>query len=348
MNDLIAAGDNILDELGSDARAPTSLKISELDFTDLYISETGEVRIRGLKDAQGPLVSIPSEFIRDVDRVHRMVTSKGASEDEFSIDYDSVRYRVTKIDAQQSTWYTLRRLMHPIPRFQELGFNPLVVQELGKLGKRPGNGLVLVAGATGNGKTTTSCSLLQAYLHAYGDMAVTIEDPPELRLEGPHGRFGYCLQNRVKDRDFTTPLRSALRQNPRYILLGEIRDPDAASEALRAAISGHVVISTIHAGSIREAIVSILKLVSSRLDLELARHMIADGLSAVVHQEMKLIKATDGRTTRRPFIKTLFMGDEGLRAKLRGGQVQLIDTDIEQQASRIANNKPPYEPGKKK
>jgi len=345
MNDLITGSNNILDQLGSSSEG--SLKISELDFTDLYISETGEIRIRGLKDAQGPLVSIPSSFVNDVGRVHRMVTSKGAGESEFSIDYDDVRYRVTKIEAQESTWYTLRRLMHPIPRFQRLGFNPIVVQELGKLGKRPSNGLILVAGATGNGKTTTACSLLQEYLYAYGDMAVTIEDPPELRLEGQHGRYGYCLQNKVRDRDFTSPLRSALRQNPRYILLGEIRDPDAASEALRAAISGHVVLSTIHAGSIREAIVSILKLVSSRLDIELARHMIADGLSAVVHQEMRLIRTTDGRTTRRPFIKTLFMGDEGLRSKLRGGQMQLIETDIEQQASRIAKNRPPLDEDKK-
>lgn len=317
------------------------LSLADLEFTDLYISESGVVRIRGMQDAQGPLVEIPRDFVSDIEKIHRVVLNKGQTEGEFSFDHDGVRYRATRIDAQGGIWYALRRLMFPIPRVNKLGLNPMVVREIGRLGKRPNSGMVLVAGATGNGKTTTACSILQEYLVVYGDMGVTIEDPPELKLEGAHGTYGYCLQNKVRDGDFAGPLRSVLRQNPRYILLGEIRDSRAASEALRAAISGHVVISTIHAGSIREAITSMLKLVSVSLDLDLAKQMLGDGLAAVLHQQMNTVRATDGRTSRRISVKSLFMGDEAIRAKIRGGQIQQLETDIERQDSLMRQSKSP-------
>lgn len=340
MNELIHGQDQAV---GHPVEAP---RLAELDFTDLYVSETGEVRIRGLQDMKGPLVEVPAGGIADIERLHRVVLNKGQTESEFSFDYDGIRYRATRIEAQEGTWYTLRRLMFPIPRLARLGLNPNMVREVGRLAKKPSSGMLLVAGATGNGKTTTACSILQEYLLAYGDMAVTIEDPPELKLEGPHGSFGYCLQNKVRDGDFATPLRSVLRQNPRYILLGEIRDARAASEALRAAVSGHVVISTIHAGSIREAITSLLKLVSSSLDLELAKHMLADGLAAVLHQQMHTVRTTDGRTQRQILVRSLFLGDSGIKAKLRGGQLQMLDTDIERQESLMKQNKSPLSAGK--
>lgn len=331
---LVLGGDHAIAEA-------MSSPLRDYDFTDLYISEAGAARIRGLKDENGPLIEVPEAAISDLDKLHKIVCTLGQSEDEFPIDFDEVRYRVSKIAGQDGVWYALRRLMWPIPRLATFGIERGIYRELGRLGKRPGRGLILVAGATGNGKTTTCCSLLQEYLIQFGDIAITIEDPPELRMEGKHGRFGQCFQIKVSDGDFAKPLRSALRYNPRFILLGEIRDPEAASEALRAAISGHIVLATIHGGSIPEALTSVLKLVSARLDLDLAKSMLGDGIAAVLHQELRLVTASDGRAERRPFVKSLFFdGDQGLRSKIREGKMELISTEIEQQSMRLARGEP--------
>ncbi len=201
-----------------------------------------------------------------------------------------------------------------------------------------------MSGPTGQGKTTLACSLLQEYLIVFGEVAIAIEDPPELKLAGRRGHFGQCYQVRVRDGDFTTPLRRAMRQFPRYIFLGEIRDPESAAEALQACNSGHVVIATTHAGTIEEAINRLMKLVSSKLDLSLARDLLADGLSVVTTQEMRRVETSDGRVERKVALKTLFFGeDAGLRSLVRSGTISQIGSYIEAQSLRVAKGQPPLQ-----
>ncbi|AOG03288.1 ATPase, T2SS/T4P/T4SS family [Bosea sp. RAC05] len=325
-----------------------AIYLKDLDFTDIYISETGEAFMRGLSDVADPIYDIPENAIQDLDMVHKKVCGLGQLEREFVLDHDEVRYRVTKIQGDTSATYHVRRSMFPIPRIGKLGINPMVVRALGTIGHPGaanvprGSGLILVAGATGQGKTTTASSLLQEYLITYGDIAITIEDPPELKLEGMHGKFGRCFQTRVIGGDFAPYLRAALRQMPRFILLGEIRDPSSASEVLNAALSGHVVIATIHGGSIEEALTRVIKYVQSNLDAELARSMLADGIAAVVHQEMRRIRANDGRVARRIFAESLFFGhDKGLRQKIRDGKIVQLSSDIDLQKSRMDRGEMP-------
>src|SRR3546814_3251127 len=111
----------------------------------------------------------------DLDELHRRVCARGQREREFFLDFDEVRYRVSKIESINGNWYALRRAKSPIPRFGTLGLHARVVQYLGLLGRK--HGLILFAGATGQGKTTTACSLLQEFLIHYGDVAIAIEDP---------------------------------------------------------------------------------------------------------------------------------------------------------------------------
>ena len=115
---------------------------------------------------------------------------------EFFVDMDGVRYRVAKIDSVDGVWYALRRSKFPIPRLGEIGINPRIIQYLGQIGRR--HGLILFARATGNGKTTTACSLLQEYLLSYGDVAITIKDHLNSPLNGTHGDFGRCFQIKVE------------------------------------------------------------------------------------------------------------------------------------------------------
>lgn len=312
--------------------------LRQFDFTDLYFSEQGEAFVRGAQGTDSPISLVPAEHSHDLEDLHRRVCDRGQLEKEFFVDYDKVRYRVSKIESIDGVWYALRRAKFPIPRLGELGLHPRVIQYLGHLGRR--HGLIIFAGATGQGKTTTACSLLQEYLLCYGDVGITIEDPPELPLNGTHGQFGRCFQIRVENGDFGRAMSQTMRYNPRYILLGEIRAPYEASQALRAAINGHLVITTIHAGSIQEALNAMLKLVSGQENLELARHVLADGLAGVLHQ--KLMKTKSGV---KPKIDFLFAGpvgqDPGIRTKIRQGKIEQLSTEIEQQATRVMNGKPP-------
>lgn len=324
------------------------IPLRDLDFTDLYISEGGGAFMRGLIDMENPLYHIAEGVIEDLHRVRLKVIDRGQKESEFTIDHDEVRYRVSKIDDERTPTYVLRRAMHPIPSLKSFNFHPLILSELGKAGKGHERGLILFSGPTGHGKTTTAGALLQAYLASYGGVAICIEDPPELFLSGSHGKFGVCYQIRVKNGDFASPLRQAMRQAPRFIFLGEIRDAESASEALQACNSGHVVIATTHAGSIQEAINRMMKLVSSKLDPDLARSLLADGLSVVINQRLNRVRDSQGRVSRVLSAQTLFFGDDaGLREKVRSDKVNQIKTDIERQANLVANEKSPlYKPPK--
>ena len=122
-------------------------------------------------------------------------------------------------------------------------------------------GLILLAGTTGSGKTTTLSALLREFLIRDGGYAFTLEDPIEMPLDGTYhtvnGERGICKQMTPPGGSWENGLKSMLRSKPRYVYLGEIRDPEIASEALRAAISGHLVMSTIHASTVTDAFVPV-------------------------------------------------------------------------------------------
>lgn len=325
--------------------------LSALEFTDLYFPAAPPVRAilrgvpsapseRGSGDNRSKVVAVPEAATADLRTLHAAVCARGEREAEFFIDHDGVRYRVARIADLNGVCFALRRGKIVVPRFRELGINGRIGQQLGAIGGR--HGLVLFSGATGSGKTTTACSLLQEYLHHYGDVGVAIEDPPELPLAGPHGDFGHCFQIAVENGDFSRHVAASMRYNPRYILLGEVRTPQDASQALRAAINGHVVLTTVHGGSVQEAIQSMLKLVAGYENLDLARATLADGLAAVIHQE--LIDVGGGRKRLR--VSSLFPGGgaaQAVRANIRQGKIEQLETEIQRQRSLIMAGKPPVE-----
>lgn len=345
MSDLVA-GQDPRDRVpspteGDEGPRAAATRLKDLDFTDLFFSETGEAFLRGLEDGDGPIAGIPESVVDDLDYLHRSVCDKGREKAEFFVDYDEMRFRVSRIEDTNGIWYTLRRAKWPIPRLGNLGgMPPRLIEYLGHLGKPGKHGLILIAGATSNGKTTTAFSLLQEYLLWYGDVGVTIEDPIEMPLSGPTGRFGHCFQVEVKDGDFATEMKKTMRRAPRYILLGEVRSPVEASQALRAAINGHLVITTIHAGNVIEAINAMLKFVSGVEPMDLARTILADGLIGVLHQQLIRSKVKGrGRMLKMEF---LFPGEEkGIRSLIRTGKTEQLSTAIDQQATRVASGKPP-------
>lgn len=321
---------------------PQLVKLADIEFTDLIMSANGACMMRGVDTPEnGPLVSINDDYIEDINDLRLACIQKGQHEKEFHVDHDGVRYRIAVINDLDGTWYAVRKSKTVIPPIGSLGFPRPIVTHLAKLASR--KGLIIMAGATGQGKTTTAYSILNAYLHSFGNIAVTIEDPPEMMLNGPRGKFGHCFQLKLEPGDtFGDKLEDAMRYVPKYILLGEIRRAHDASQALRAAISGHLVLTTIHAGSVIQAIDSLLTLTARADDnIGFAREQLANGLAGVIHQQLLTQRSPTGN---RKVLKTemLFVGDDaGIRSMIRDGDTSQLGTFIEQQKSRVALDKEP-------
>lgn len=136
------------------------------------------------------------------------------------------------------------------------------------------NGIILVTGATGSGKSTTVYSFLQR-LNVEGSNLVTVEDPVEMDIEG----INQVQVNSEIGLDFATVLRSILRQDPNVIMIGEIRDSETARIAVRASITGHLVLSTIHTNNS-------LNTIERLLDMDVERYLLASALTGIISQTL--------------------------------------------------------------
>jgi general secretion pathway protein E len=160
-----------------------------------------------------------------------------------------------------------------LPELAELGLTDADARKLGRMVDQP-NGIVLMTGPTGSGKTTTIYRLLTG-LNDGVRKIITVEDPVEFDLPG-------VVQVQVKadiGLTFAAGLRSILRQDPDVIMIGEIRDPETARIALQAALTGHMVISTVHTNSGLAAIARLL-------DLGVEDYLLADVMRGVVGQRL--------------------------------------------------------------
>ena len=194
----------------------------------------------------------------------------------------AIRVKNQRIDVRISTMPTqygesvVMRLLNQggtTLRLDAIGMPPALVAQFRAIVSRP-NGLVLVTGPTGSGKTTTLyCAL--AELNSVEKKLITVEDPVEYRLPGIN-------QVQVNDKielNFARVLRSALRQDPDIVLVGEMRDQETAQIGLRAAMTGHLVLSTLHTN---DAISTPLRL----MDMGVPRYMVGSSLQAVLAQRL--------------------------------------------------------------
>jgi len=138
----------------------------------------------------------------------------------------------------------------------ELGHDPSLVARLHGLLGRP-QGLIAVCGPAGSGKTTTLFALLDALLRLRpGVSIISIEDPVEIRLEG----VTQVALAPLRGLTYPVALRSLLRQDPQVLMIGEVRDAEVADIVIEAALTGHLLLTTLHSGSAPEAIVRLLEM----------------------------------------------------------------------------------------
>ncbi|KIF82271.1 GspE/PulE family protein [Noviherbaspirillum autotrophicum] len=158
-------------------------------------------------------------------------------------------------------------------KLDSIGMPPNMVKRFRAILQRP-NGLVLVTGPTGSGKTTTLYGALSE-LNSTERKLITVEDPVEYRLAG----INQVQVNEKIELTFARVLRAALRQDPDVVLVGEMRDQETAQIGMRAALTGHLVLSTLHTN---DAVSTPVRL----LDMGVPRYMVATSLQAVLAQRL--------------------------------------------------------------
>ena len=310
--------------------------INDENFSDVWITPEKKTYIWGGKTNAG-LIEVSftdfGEFLKSIEDAYEGTRS-------YLLQYKGRNYRVERTISTGGPQFCARKMPTKVPNLRDLGLPQGVYNHL--LSLAGGSGLILLAGATGSGKSTTIAALLKEYLIQKGGYAFTIEDPVELPLDGvyvtPNHELGLCKQTTPPDGIWAEGIKSALRSKPRYIYLGEIRSPDIASEALRAATSGHLVLSSIHANNVSEAVNSLVKYAaSSGISEAMAYELVAGGFLGVVHQILS-------GAPKRAHLTTLFANPDvnagcQVRGMIRNGKLNMA-TLIEQQSVLLKANKP--------
>jgi twitching motility protein PilT len=195
------------------------------------------------------------------------------------------RFRVNIFKQRGRHAIVLRRLPADIPTVDSLGLPPIFRQIV--LEK---NGIVFVTGATGSGKTTTLAAMLNELNHTQELHIVTLEDPIEYMH--PHARSVFSQRELGKDfPNFADGLRAALRQAPKVILVGEIRDRETMEIALSASETGHVVFATLHTIDAGQTVHRILGMFAKEEEQQV-RQRLADTVRYIVSQ--RLVNRVDG------------------------------------------------------
>ncbi|MBC7690365.1 MAG: type IV pilus twitching motility protein PilT [Methylotenera sp.] len=209
---------------------------------------------------------------------------KGEFEKHLEIDFsfgikDIARFRGNLFYQRGNVGGVFRRIPLTIPDFDKLNLPPILRQVI----KKP-NGLILVTGPTGSGKTTTLAAMLDVLnREEYGHL-MTIEDPIE--FVHPHKN---CIINQrevgVDTKSFTSALKRLLRQDPDFILVGELRDAETIEMALTMAETGHLVFGTLHTNSAIQSINRIINVFPPHQQTQI-RSLLSFSLQAVVSQTL--------------------------------------------------------------
>ncbi len=228
------------------------------------------------------------------------------------------RFRVNAFNQDRGPAAVLRTIPSKVLTLEQLG-TPKIFAELSL---KP-RGLVLVTGPTGSGKSTTLVGMVNHVNESEYGHILTVEDPIEFVHESKK-----CLINQREvgphTMSFNSALRSALREDPDVILVGELRDLETIRLALTAAETGHLVFGTLHTSSAAKTIDRIVDVFPAE-EKEMVRSMLSESLQAVISQT--LLKTKDG--TRRVAAHEIMIGTPAIRNLIREGKIAQMYSAIQ-------------------
>ncbi len=230
-----------------------------------------------------PTISTRIKILADIDIAEKRIPQDGHITKW--IGNDKYDFRVSTLPTIHGEKFVIRVLDKKIfsLSLSELHFSNEVNETIGQILHHP-HGIILLTGPTGSGKTTTLYSFLRE-LNKPNVNIITVEDPVEYSMDS----INQIQINNKADLTFASALRSILRQDPDIIMVGEIRDEETAQIAIRAAITGHLVLSTLHTNEAPGAITRLI-------DMGVPEYLVADALVAVISQ--RLIKRLCPRCKR--------------------------------------------------
>ena len=252
------------------------------------------------------------------DRQRKILEHDGGADFAHSAVIDGVRwrFRVNLLYQQGSLGLVARRVNNTIPDFKGL-FLPPAIERLCQLDQ----GLVLLAGVTGSGKSTTIGSMLNYINQNYRKHILTLEDPVEFVYTDDK-----CLINQreigTDVRSFEVGMKHAVREDPDIIVVGEMRDVETFKTAIHAAETGHLVFGTIHASNAPSTITRILDLFPQEEHAAI-RSAIAFNMKGIVAQ--KLLKSIKPGVSRVPVVELMFFDVLVRKYVLEGLDHQLAD-----------------------
>ena len=315
---------------GTPAEPPANLEaIVQIAFNNNYSDihlGVGEVpRFRSLGDILAtawPVTNADTfrDWLREVLNPSQLDSFKRQKEFDGSHSFSFVRVRINLLETVQGPAMVLRLIPKEIPSLSNLGM-PSVIKDLAAKPK----GMILITGAAGSGITTTLAALIDHINTTMKKHVLTIEDP----VEFVHS----SKQSLIRQREigshtklFQNALRSALREDPDVILIGEIRDQETFSTAIKAAQTGHLVLGTLHATSAVRTLELVLRMYSPQ-EQEGMRRAIAETLLGVICQG--LIKTTDGKRTA---FHDILINTDICRDSILSGELDAIDAIMNRSA----------------
>jgi twitching motility protein PilT len=240
-------------------------------------------------------------------RLQEQFETTGSCDCSYSID-DVARFRVNTFKQNGRRAIVMRKLQSSVPTLESVGLPP-VFREIVK----EKNGIVLVTGALGSGKSTTLAAMIDELNQTHDIHILTLEDP----IEFVHSRARAAVSHRELGKDFPSfaeGLRAALRQGPKVIMVGEIRDRETMEIAMIAAETGHLVFSTLHTTNTGQSINRVLEFFSRDEETQM-RERLAETLRYLISQ-----KLINGKADKRILITEVMGSNAQTRETIRCGE----------------------------